>query len=208
MGDTDVMRFECPHCANPLRASAKAAGKRVHCPKCSKAVDIPLHSEVEQEAPQPAAQRPTWPWLAGGGAVAALLLGLVIWMVVSSLPEPPFVMEDGKPLPGKMSTMVQLRVRDGTEGSTPAIRVGLKNEKDWEYEIRPKGADALKLKMEQKGDILKGGFSISIRWVDQAYEILDKELKVVFSHPKIEDIGKQRKAVFHDESGAPKAAQP
>jgi phage FluMu protein Com len=81
MNDTESIRFECSNCQKRLRIAAKAAGKRLRCPKCTKVVEVPMQSEVEEERSEPAAPRLIWPWLAGGIAVMVLLGALGIWLV-------------------------------------------------------------------------------------------------------------------------------
>jgi len=87
MNDIDSIRFECPHCDKRLRVAAKAAGKRVRCPKCTKLVVVPDQSEAE-ELSDPAASRLLWPWLAGSGAVLVLLVGLGIWLTTGTKKQP------------------------------------------------------------------------------------------------------------------------
>jgi hypothetical protein len=48
MSDDDRIRFTCPHCKRRLRVAASAAGKRIRCPKCEKAVGVPEATEPEE----------------------------------------------------------------------------------------------------------------------------------------------------------------
>jgi hypothetical protein len=60
------------------------------------------------------------------------------------------------------------------------------------YHIRPKGADMLRLKVKTSGNALKGDFRIEVLWVEQPYEVLDSDLRVIHSHPLAEGLGEQR----------------
>ncbi|MGD0815512.1 MAG: hypothetical protein ABSA83_18080 [Verrucomicrobiota bacterium] len=41
MPDEDAIKFECPHCAQPIESSLKNAGMAVNCPTCGKPFQVP-----------------------------------------------------------------------------------------------------------------------------------------------------------------------
>jgi len=44
------LRLACPHCSHTLRAPEEARGRRVRCPACGEAFDVPRHDEGAAEA--------------------------------------------------------------------------------------------------------------------------------------------------------------
>jgi hypothetical protein len=42
-----VIRFACPTCLKKLRAPEKATGQKVHCPRCTQLIIIPIPAEVK-----------------------------------------------------------------------------------------------------------------------------------------------------------------
>ena len=86
MNDTARIRFECPQCENRLRVAATAAGKQIRCPRCTKVVEVPPKSEVEEARINSDSdpRRAIWPWFAGGGAVLLLLVGVGVWVIAGT----------------------------------------------------------------------------------------------------------------------------
>ncbi|MBA4062938.1 MAG: hypothetical protein C0501_04370 [Isosphaera sp.] len=99
---------------------------------------------------------------------------------------PPLVLTPGQALDRQFAGLVVFKgattesfKENGTVfvNLTGEIGVMLKKQGDWEYKIR--GADGKPLKLRQAGNVFSPTDDI---WIDQAYEILDRDGKVLYQH--------------------------
>jgi len=102
--------------------------------------------------------------------------------------KPPFELVPGEDFPGgtimrmrsvpDSETKIAIRFKEGI-GYVEKLQVSLKRQGYYEYEIRPRGAQAILLKPKpMRGDVFQPDFT----WIDQPYDIVSRG-KVVYSHP-------------------------
>jgi hypothetical protein len=74
---------------------------------------------------------------------------------------------------------------------TPGFQIGMGTDRI-DFEIRPKGKDELELDAIITDARYVGVMVQFYLWKDQPYEILDADLKVVYSYPDVKDLGTRR----------------
>jgi hypothetical protein len=122
--------------------------------------------------------------------------------------KPPFQLMPGERLPGFNHAFYKVSFQ-GDEIAVARFRLRLNGYSGVGgqafFEVRPKESQTLRLKFEREKNGRKHF------WIDQPYEILDKDLVVVYSYPILEDIGQKRTPIAvpdNDQPASPPASFP
>lgn len=206
--DKQVLQFlgesETQHAVSPPRREASPPDVTDSEPPKPRPASAPAKAGP---TPEPPAKRSSILRL-GITVAVVLLLAPIIWYAVQiaqsnrltspspELGEAPFQLVAGQVLlPDYAVSFEQLATYHDPQkptrgdGFTRSMKVTLPGESEWRYQIRPKQDPHLRL------ETVGSPPDISLRWIDQPYEILDRNGMVIFSHPTLQDLGEKRPAL-------------